>query len=336
MPINQPLATLSAHAFGSAAAIYVLAMCLYLAEVAFGRRRAMAGAAAASSTAAVGAESRARTLVGAGGPETTEEPAGGATPPALGRGRPERLGRMAVALTVLGALMHGFSILARGLAVHRWPLGNLYECISFCTLGAIVAWLIMMRRFPVRRISGFVLMPILVLLFLNDTVFYTVAGPVPPALQSYWLIIHVTIISVATGILLVPGMASVMYLIRSANEANPGRLGWLAPKLPGKDALDRVAYRVTIFAFPLYTFGVICGAIWGESAWGTYWSWDPKETTAFIAWIVYAIYLYSRATSGFRGNRAAIINTLGFGVMLFNMFFINFIIPGMHSYAGLG
>jgi cytochrome c-type biogenesis protein CcsB len=100
--------------------------------------------------------------------------------------------------------------------------------------------------------------------------------------------------------------------------------------------LDRVAYRVTIFAFPLYTFGVICGAIWGQSAWGTFWSWDPKETTAFIAWVVYAMYLHSRATSGFRGNRAALINTLGFAVMLFNMFFVNFMIPGMHSYAGVG
>jgi cytochrome c-type biogenesis protein CcsB len=244
---------------------------------------------------------------------------------------------MGVALLVLGALVHAFSIVTRGLAVHRWPLGNLYEFIAFFGLAAIVTWLVLMRRFPAaRRISGFVLMPLLVLLFLDGTVFYTAAAPVLPALQSYWLVIHVTIISVSTGILLVPGVASVAYLLRSAHETRPARFATLAPRLPGKDVLDRVAYRVTIFAFPLYTFGVICGAIWGQSAWGTFWSWDPKETTAFIAWVVYAMYLHSRATSGFRGTRAAVINTLGFGVMLFNMFFINFLIPGMHSYAGVG
>jgi cytochrome c-type biogenesis protein CcsB len=329
MPIDESLATLSSHAFVSAIAIYVLAMCLSLAEVAFGRQPAAA--------AAVGAESRAPALVGAGGPETTAQPPTEAPAPEPRRARAERFGRMGVALLVLGALVHGFSIVTRGLAVHRWPLGNLYEFISFFGLAAIVTWLVMMRRFPAaRRISGFVLMPLLVLMFLNGTVFYTVAAPVMPALQSYWLVIHVTIISTSTGLLLVPGVASVMYLLRSANETSPARFAGLAPRLPAKAMLDRVAYRVTIFAFPLYTFGVICGAIWGQSAWGTFWSWDPKETTAFIAWVVYAMYLHSRATSGFRGNRAAVINTLGFAVVLFNMFFVNFMIPGMHSYAGVG
>jgi cytochrome c-type biogenesis protein CcsB len=329
MPIDESLATLSSHAFVSASAIYVLAMCLSLAEVAFGRRKPASPAAVTT-----GAEVGARTLVGAGGPETTVEPTGGEAPPVAGRSRSDRLGRMGVALLVLGALVHAFSILTRGLAVHRWPLGNLYEFIAFFGLAAIVTWLVLMRRFPAaRRISGFVLMPLLVLLFLDGTVFYTAAAPVVPALQSYWLVIHVTIISTSTGILLVPGVASLAYLLRSANEASPARFAALAPRLPGKDVLDRVAYRVTIFAFPIYTFGVICGAIWGQSAWGTFWSWDPKETTAFIAWVVYAMYLHSRATSGFRGNRAAVINTLGFAVLLFSMFFINFVIPGMHSYA---
>ncbi len=214
---------------------------------------------------------------------------------------------------------------------------TVYEFIAFFGLAAIVTWLVLIRRFPgARRISGFVLMPLLALLFLDGTVFYTAAAPVMPALQSYWLVIHVTIISASIGILLVPGVASVAYLLRSANEARPARFAALAPRLPSKEVLDRVAYRVTIFAFPIYTFGVICGAIWGQSAWGTFWSWDPKDTTAFIAWVVYAAYLHSRATSGFRGNRAAAINVVGFAVLLFNMFFINFLIPGMHSYAGVG
>ncbi|MGH3630283.1 MAG: c-type cytochrome biogenesis protein CcsB, partial [Sciscionella sp.] len=248
---------------------------------------------------------------------------------------PERLGRMGVALTVLGVLIQACSILLRGLATHRWPLGNMYEYISFFGLVAICTWLVMMRRFPVRRISGFVLLPVVVLLFLAGTVLYTVAAPVMPALQSYWLYIHVTVISSSSAILLVPGVASVMYLLRAVNEANPARLATLAPRLPSKDALDRVAYRTTIFAFPLYTFGVICGAIWAESAWGRFWGWDPKETTAFIVWVCYAAYLHSRATAGWRGNRAAVINAIGFAAALFNLFFINLVTTGLHSYAGL-
>jgi cytochrome c-type biogenesis protein CcsB len=100
--------------------------------------------------------------------------------------------------------------------------------------------------------------------------------------------------------------------------------------------LDRLAYRTTIFGFPLFTFGVICGAIWAESAWGRFWGWDPKETTSFIAWVVYAAYLHSRATAGWRGTRAAIINVLGFAVMIFNLFFVNLVDTGLHSYAGVG
>jgi cytochrome c-type biogenesis protein CcsB len=243
---------------------------------------------------------------------------------------------MAVALTVLGALVHLLSIVLRGLAVDRWPLGNMYEFISFVCLVAVAAWLVLLQRFSIRRLGAFVLIPVFILMFLGGTVLYTQAEPVQPALQSYWLVIHVTVVSTACGILLVPGVASVMYLIKGANDRNPARFAKFGPKLPGTATLDRLAYRTTIFGFPLFTFGVICGAIWAESAWGRFWGWDPKETTAFIAWVVYAAYLHSRATAGWRGNRAAAINVVGFAVMIFNLFFINLVTTGLHSYAGVG
>ena len=106
-------------------------------------------------------------------------------------------------------------------------------------------------------------------------------------------------------------------------------------RLPSAAALDRLAYRTTIVAFPLYTFGVIAGAIWAEAAWGRFWGWDPKETVAFVAWVVYAAYLHARATAGWRSGRAAWINVAGLAVVLFNLFFINMVVAGLHSYAGI-
>jgi cytochrome c-type biogenesis protein CcsB len=175
-----------------------------------------------------------------------------------------------------------------------------------------------------------VLFPVVVLQFLGGTVLYVPAQPVMPALQSYWLVIHVTTISIASGLLLVPGVASLLFLLRRS-----GKLPEFAAMLPSADVLDRLAYRVTIIGFPLYTFAVIAGAIWAEAAWGRFWGWDPKETVAFVAWVVYAAYLHARATAGWRAERAAWINVLGFAVMIFNLFFINMVVAGLHSYAGL-
>jgi cytochrome c-type biogenesis protein CcsB len=279
-------------------------------------------------------------LVGTGG-EEIEAGADGAVldRPAVDAGtdapavRPpsERYGRMAVSLVVLGAALHLFSIVFRGLAAQRWPLGNMYEFTSAITLAAVVTWLVMLRRHPTMRPVGlFVLFPVVVLLFLGGTVLFTPAEPVMPALQSYWLVIHVTTISIASGLLLVPGVASLLFLLRRS-----GKLTGFAERLPSADALDRLAYRVTIIGFPLYTFAVIAGAIWAEAAWGRFWGWDPKETVAFVAWVVYAAYLHARATAGWRAERAAAINVLGFAVMIFNLFFINMVVAGLHSYAGL-
>jgi cytochrome c-type biogenesis protein CcsB len=329
MPVNEMLAHNSQYAYTAAVTIYVLSMFFYLAEQAFGKR-------AATSVAAP-----AKQLVTAGGVEVTSATTADADMPAdqgVRGDRPvtERLGRMAVALTVLAWAVHLLSIVLRGFATHRWPLGNMYEFMSFVCLVAVGAWLLLLRRFQIRRLGAFVLVPVFILMFLGGTVLYTQAEPASPPLQSYWLVIHVTVVSTACGVLLVPGVASVLYLIRSAYDRDEHRFARFAPKLPSAATLDRLAYRTTIFGFPLFTFGVICGAIWAESAWGRFWGWDPKETTAFIAWVVYAAYLHSRATAGWRGGRAAIVNVLGFAVMIFNLFFVNLVTTGLHSYAGVG
>jgi cytochrome c-type biogenesis protein CcsB len=310
---TESLAKYSDWTYGAAVAIYVLSTVLYFVEYALTRAEV--------------ARAEAKVLVGAG---LTEEET--PLPEAPRPNRSDRFGRMAVSVTVLGALLQLTSLVLRGFAARRAPWGNMYEFASLLCLVAVITALVLMRRFPVRRLGGFVLVPIVILMFLGGTALYTAAGPVQPALQSYWLVIHVFTVASSSGALLVPGVASALYLIKT----HPKRFGTLAERLPSADTLDRVAYRITIIAFPAYTLAIIFGAIWAESAWGRFWGWDPKETCAFVAWVVYAAYLHSRATAGWRGTRAAVINALAFAVMVFNLFFINLVIAGLHSYAGLG
>ena len=300
------LATYSDRLFVAAAGIYALAMIFHAVEFAAARAKTPA-------------------LVGAGGPDVEPEQDSS-------RGRAERFGRMAVALVVLGALLHLASIAMRGLAAQRWPMGNMYEFISAICIAAVVTWLVVLRRTPASRPAGpFVLLLVLVLMLLAGSVLYVPAGPVVPPLRSYWMSIHVSTISISSGLLLVSGVASLLYLLRRS-----GLLTAVAEKLPAADALDRLAYRITIVAFPLFTFAIITGAIWAEAAWGRFWGWDPKETVAFVSWVIYAAYLHARATAGWRTGRAAWINVAGFATMIFNLFFINMVVAGLHSYAGLG
>jgi cytochrome c-type biogenesis protein CcsB len=185
----------------------------------------------------------------------------------------------------------------------------------------------------------FVLVPVLILLTVSGRWLYTNAAPVMPALQSYWLPIHVSVVSIGSGVFLVAGVASILFLLKMSPLGRPGADGALArivARLPDAQTLDRIAYRTTIFAFPVFGFGVIFGAIWAEEAWGRYWGWDPKETVSFIAWVVYAAYLHARSTAGWRDKKAAWINVVGFVAMVFNLFFINLVTVGLHSYAGVG
>ncbi|MEU7481497.1 c-type cytochrome biogenesis protein CcsB [Lentzea sp. NPDC042327] len=307
MPVNETLATYSDWLYRSALGVYLFAMAFYLVEQAFTR-----------------APRKAEALVGAGAPV----PGPAEEPTRREVSRPERFGRMGAALTVLGAVLHLGSLVMRGLSAGRAPWGNMYEYMSLLCLAAVVAWIVLMAKFPIRRLGAFVLVPIWVLLFLGGTVLYAESAPVQPALRSYWLVIHVSVISISSGVLLIPGVASVLYLLKDGRD---DRL----PRLPSADVLDRLAYRTTVLAFPLFTAGIICGAIWAEAAWGRFWGWDPKETVAFVSWVVYAAYLHARATAGWRGRGAAWINVAGFALNVFNLFFINLVTSGLHSYAGL-
>lgn len=336
MPVNTTLSEYSDLSYVTAIAVYVLALVLHAAENAFGRRAVRRERRA--ELAAVGAGATAVT-----GEDTVEKDRPGRVAEPVGPSLPERLGRMGVAVTVLAVLLHLASLVLRGLATSRVPWGNMYEYISAVCLAAVVAWLVLLFRQArgdapsgqLRQLGAFVLLPMVLLLFLAGTVLYTEAAPLVPALRSYWIVIHVSAAVIASGVFLVAGVASVLYLMRARYEAAGREGSGFVSRLPEAAALDRVAYRTTVFAFPMLTFGIIAGAIWAEAAWGRYWGWDPKETCSFIAWVVYAAYLHARATAGWRGNRAAWVNILGFAVTVFNLFFVNLVTAGLHSYSGL-
>ncbi|GAA4859135.1 c-type cytochrome biogenesis protein CcsB [Saccharopolyspora cebuensis] len=333
MPVNETLSTYSDMAYATSVVIYAFAMLLYFAE--FASSRAVAKTAAQREPAMVGSGS---------GPDETPEVGHIKTEPK--RPMSERWGGMAVAMTVLGGLVHLASLVLRGVATGRAPWGNMYEFGSAICLAAVIAWVVVlyqqMRKArreatpaQLRSLGGFLMLPVILLLFLSGTVLYAQAAPLQPALQSYWIVIHVSAAIVASGVLLFSGVASLLYLVRVRYERDETKMAAFASRLPSSQTLDRLAYRTTVVIFPVWTFAIVAGAIWAEAAWGRFWGWDPKETTSFIAWVVYAAYLHARATAGWRGVRAAWINILGLAVMIFNLFFINIVVSGLHSYAGL-
>jgi cytochrome c-type biogenesis protein CcsB len=183
--------------------------------------------------------------------------------------------------------------------------------------------------------------PVLLLLGLAVTVLYTDSGPLVPALHSSWLVIHVLAAITAFGAFTLGVAFGVAFLVvnrvnkRVAAGKPRGALGWVADKLPEAERLDAMAYRVNAFGFPVWTFAVVAGAIWAQSAWGSYWSWDPKETWALITWIVYAMYLHARITIGWKGTRATVISFIGYFALTFNFFAVNIFFAGLHSYSGV-
>jgi cytochrome c-type biogenesis protein CcsB len=248
-----------------------------------------------------------------------------------------RLGRSGVALTVLGGLLHLGSLVLRGVATGRVPWGNMYEYLSAVGLIAVAAWLYLVFRHGMRRMSVFVLLPVAMLLFLAGNRLYAEAAPLVPSLRSYWIVIHVAAAIMASGVFLLSGVVSALHLVSSGEFTKAGKEGSGKPnrRLPPAEHLDRIAYRTGTVGFLTLTFAIVTGAVWAEQAWGRFWGWDPKETVAFASWVCYAAYLHARSTAGWRGRRSAWINVVGLVVVLFNLFFVNLVAVGLHSYAGV-
>jgi len=236
--------------------------------------------------------------------------------------RTERAARIATAMMVLGFLLLLAGVIARGISNGHVPWGNMYE---FSITGALTftgAYLIALRKHDLRWLGLFVSIAVLLTLGTAITLLYRDSAPLVPALKSTWLVIHVVAAIISGGVFLLANVIAGAFLYLDSMEKRGGRKPW-AKRLPELETLDQLSYRLVAFVFPLWTFSVIAGAIWAESAWGRYWGWDPKETWAFITWVAYAAYLHARVTIGWRGRRAAWLCLFAGSTFLFNYVYVN-------------
>jgi cytochrome c-type biogenesis protein CcsB len=322
------MAELSNHLMAITVLAYLAAMIGYAAEYAFGNRSHVGRAAARP----------AKQLVGAGAPVLPEVEAPVVEPrEPLDRGA--WAGRIAVGINALGVLVHLGALVTRGVAADRMPWGNMYEFILSVTFVGSAVWLGLVSRKPgIRHLGLFVTLALVVLLGADGLIAYTPVGPLVPALNSYWFVIHVSTIILASGILLLGAVPATMFLIKTGYDQGKRRFPYtLGRRVPAAETLERLTFRLHAFAVPLFTFGaLIAGPLWAEASWGRYWGWDPKEVWAFISWVVYACYLHARATPSVKRTTATWIAIIGFATMLMNLFGVNLFFSGLHSYANAG
>ncbi|GEK80607.1 c-type cytochrome biogenesis protein CcsB [Agrococcus baldri] len=264
-----------------------------------------------------------RELVGAGA-SSAAEPAMEA--PVAGAGRGARIGYV---LTVLGWGVHLAGTLLRGIAAGRVPWANMYE-FALTGIAVIVGVFVLSRLWRDLTYLGVFITGLAVVFLGAATVnFYVPPVPLPPALQTYWLVIHVFVATLATGFFALGASLSILQILRE-RRAN----GFLR-SLPGAEQLEDLSYRVGVIGFIFWTFTLIAGAIWAEHAWGRYWGWDTKEVWTFIIWVLYAGYIHARATRGWRGSRSAWLQIIGFTAIIFNFAVVNLFFTGLHAYSGL-
>jgi cytochrome c-type biogenesis protein CcsB len=346
----------SSLALVSSVVVYVAAMLAHAAEWAAAGRRGVAKPAASELVDVAAAEMRPELAQSAPlSPEPARmspEPVRMSPEPVEGRDqqgpdpvsnaesspatsqRVEQFGRIGVALTVIGFLLSVAGVVMRALAADRAPWGNMFEFTITAMVFVVGAYLILVWRAGLRWLG----LPVTLLAAVGNglavTVFYVAVAPLVPALHSVWFLIHIVAAAISGAAFNVGGVMSIFYLIKKRAEERGTVRGYLE-RLPDSRKIDLIAYRFLAFAFPLWTFTVVAGAIWAEYAWGRYWGWDPKETWALVTWVIYACYLHARSTAGWRGTRAAVIAIIGLASFWFNFVGINLLVSGLHSYAGI-
>jgi cytochrome c-type biogenesis protein CcsB len=324
----------------SSVVVYALAMFAHAAEWAAARQVGAAQPAERELVDVAAANTRPESVEGH--PEPSQmgpEPSQMGPEPVEGHAqvssqRVEQFGRIGVALTVLGFLLSVFGVVMRALAAQRAPWGNMFEFTITAMVFVVGVYLISVWRAGVRWLG----LPVTLLAAVGNglavTVFYVAVAPLVPALHSVWFLIHIVAAAISGAAFNVGGLMSIIYLIKKRAEERGTVRGYLG-RLPDSRRIDLIAYRFLAFAFPLWTFTVVAGAIWAEYAWGRYWGWDPKESWALVTWVIYACYLHARSTAGWRGNRAAVIAIIGLASFWFNFIGINLLVSGLHSYAGI-
>ncbi|MFD9720515.1 c-type cytochrome biogenesis protein CcsB [Streptomyces sp. NPDC059076] len=350
---NENLAEISNVLIYSAMAVYTLAFLAHITEWIFGSRSKVGRTAAAlTKTPAVKVQVRQQ---GGGGTTVLDKPqvitrtAPGERDVPDGPGaaggtvKGDLYGRIAISLTMLAFLIHAGGVVARAMSVRRVPWGNMYEfsiTFSMVVVGAYLVFLLAKKN--VRWLGLPLVGTVLIDLGIATTALYTESDQLVPALDSYWLIIHVSTAIFCGAVFYLGAVGTLLYLFKDSYEKKvaagekPGAFATsVLERLPAAATLDKFAYRVNAAVFPLWTFTIIAGAIWAGDAWGRYWGWDPKEVWSFITWVAYACYLHARATAGWKGRKAAVLALIAFACWLFNYYGVNIFVSGLHSYAGV-
>jgi cytochrome c-type biogenesis protein CcsB len=341
-PVNAELGQVSELFMLLASIAYVVALVFFVLDLV----KSSSTIGALESRLAGEKAAPARALAGVGMRGAGSSTADVATAPATaddsmdyGSGPRRGRARVAVSLTVLAAVIHGAAVITRGIAANRVPWGNMYE---FCTTGAFLValiFLVTLTRKDLRFVGSFVVGLVVIMLCAATVGFPTPVARLIPALQSYWLIVHVSIAVASSALFTITFSMSVLQLLQTSREAK-----LLAGKadtarflrlVPSALSLENLSYRLNAVAFVGWTFTLMAGAIWAEQAWGRYWGWDTKEVWTFVIWTVYAGYLHARATRGWTGTRAAWLSIVGYLCIVFNFTIVNIYFSGLHSYSGV-
>jgi len=243
--------------------------------------------------------------------------------------------RIGLSLLVVGWIFHLAATVLRGIAGGRVPWANMFEFGLTATVLIVAVFLGTLFWRDLGYLGAFVSGFVLLALGIVTVNFYVDVVPLPPALQSAWLVIHVFVASLATAFFALGAGLSILQLVRARFEARQMAKAGLFTTLPASSVLESLAYRLNVVGFVLWSFTLIAGAIWAERAWGRYWGWDTKEVWTFIIWVIFAGYIHARATRGWRGSRSAWLGIIGFGAVLFNYTVVNIVFTGLHSYSGL-
>lgn len=252
--------------------------------------------------------------------------------------RTRAVGNIATSLAVIGVVVHTAGKALRWVESYRMgighaPLSNMYESMSFFALCVMAAYLVVEWKFKVKTLGAVVAPMAFIILAANALFFPDEIRPLVPALQSDWLLYHVITSFVSYGAFAVSFGISLLYLVKMKAEKGGLKEGSILAMFPDLKVLDEVNYKSIAVGFPLLSLGIITGAAWANYAWGTYWSWDPKETWSLITWFIYAAYLHARLTRGWQGRRAALLSIVGFLAVVFTYFGVNFLLSGLHSYG---
>ena len=243
----------------------------------------------------------------------------------------EELRKVARMIFLCSGILQSLYILSRYFLAGYTPITSQHEAVVFFAWSVTWAYLSFHWRYSVKNFGTFVSVLVLIMLLIAASVSRDLQT-LSPVLQSLWLPVHAGLSVIAYGFLALAFCGGIMYLLQE-RELKSKKFGFFFSRLPSLESLDQLNSHCLTTGFIFLTLGIISGTLWGRQAWGTYWSWDPKETWSLITWLLYAAQIHQRFTLGWRGRRIAVMSIVGFCTVLFTLWGVTFILGGVHTYA---